>query len=81
MERCPFVNLSGKPLKLQCETAMLPACLQFRTEPEVVEDGASGEIVILYDPSKGDGRDKMPVILKGLGVPPSQASIVVKVVM
>ena len=81
VERCPFVNLSGKPLKLACETAMLPACLHFRTEPEVVEDGENGEIIILYDPSKGGAREKMPVILKGLGVPPSQASIVVKVVM
>ena len=79
VERCVFVNVSGKPLKVQCETAMLPECLEFRTEPEVVVDGEEGEIVITYDPLKGGERGRMPVILKGMGVPPSQSTISVTV--
>lgn len=77
VQRCVFANVSGRPLELECEKAMLPPCLSFRTEPEVVPDGAEGEIVIIYDPSKGGVRDKMPVILKGLGVPPTQSAITV----
>lgn len=78
VERCSFVNVSGKTLKLECESLLLPPCLTFRTEPETVEAGGEGDIVITYDPSKGGEREKMPVLLKNLGVPPSQASIVVK---
>ena len=41
--------------------------------------GQEGEIVITYDPSLGAARAKMPVMLKGLGVPPSQSTITVTV--
>ena len=77
VERCPFVNVSGKQLKLECETAMLPACLKFSTQPALIPAGAEGEIVIEYDPSKGGERDKVPVILKGLGLPPTQSSLII----
>ena len=77
VHRCVFVNVSGRPLKVGCEKAMLPPCLSVRTEPEIVAGGAEGEIVITYDPSKGGVRDKMSVILKGLGLPPTQSTITV----
>ena len=75
VEKCIFVNVGDGPLRLLCEKAMLPSCLNFRVEPEVVNAGAEGEIIITYDPAKGGVRDRMPVILKGLGVPPSQSTI------
>lgn len=77
VERCVFVNVSDSSLRLECEKGLLPSCLTFRTEPSVVPSGGEGEIVIEYDPSKGEGRDRMVVMLKGLGVPPSQSAIVV----
>ena len=75
VEQLRFINLSGKPLALQCEESFLPECLSFKTEPAVVEDGADGVIVISYDPSLPDARESMNVILKGLGLPPSQSTI------
>ena len=72
VEKCVFVNVSDGPLRLLCEKAMLPSCLTFKVEPEVVKEG---EIIITYDPAKGGVRDRMPVILKGVGVPPSQSTI------
>lgn len=75
VEKLRFINLSGRPIKLQCEEAFLPDCLTFRTDPEVVGDGQEGEIRIAYDPSKPGAREQMKVILKGLGVAPSQATI------
>ena len=77
--RCVFINVSDKPLKLECEKAMLPSCLAVKSEPELVAGGQEGEIVITYDPSKGAVRPKMPIMLKGLGVPPSQSTITVTV--
>lgn len=77
IERCTFINVSGRPLKLECDKALMPACLGFITEPETVGAGEEGEIVISYDPLKGGERERMPVILKGMGVPPSQSKITV----
>ncbi|MBR5301013.1 MAG: DUF1573 domain-containing protein [Bacteroidales bacterium] len=78
-ERMRFINLSGKPLMLSCEDAFLPECLSFRTEPVTVADGEEGQMVISYDPSVTGARETMKVILKGLGLPPTKATITVKV--
>ena len=79
VEQLRFINLSGKPLALQCEESFLPECLSFRTEPEVVEDGAEGVIVISYDPSLPGARESVNLILKGLGLPPTKSSITVRI--
>ena len=78
VEKIPFVNLSGKPMKLQCDAAMLPGCLEFSVVPSVVEDREEGEIIISFDPSQAY-RPVMTVILKDLGVSPSRSSIKVNV--
>ena len=77
VEKMRFVNLSGKPLTLSCEEAFLPECLTFRTDPVTVPAGEEGQIVISYDPSASGSRETMKVILKGLGLPPSKATITV----
>ena len=79
VEQLRFINLSGRPLALQCEENFLPECLSFRIEQEVVEDGAEGVIVVSYDPSLPGVRDSMNVILKGLGLPPTKSSITVRI--
>lgn len=78
VEKMRFLNLSGKPMTLSCEEAFLPECLSFRTEPATVADGEEGYIVISYDPSASGSRETMKVILKGLGLPPSKATITVR---
>ena len=78
VEKIPFVNLSGRPIRLQCDAAMLPGCLGFSVVPSVVEDRGEGEIIISFDPSK-TYRPVMTVMLKDLGVSPSRASIKVNV--
>lgn len=76
VEKLRFINLSGRELELECEEAFLPACLSFRTEPEVVSDGETGEIIIAYDPlAVGPVRENNKVMLKGLEVPPSRSCI------
>ena len=77
VETCAFINVSDKTLKLDCDTFLLPSCLTFHTEPQVVRPGEEGRLVISYDPSKGGEKQHMPVVIKGLGVPPTQAAIFV----
>lgn len=69
----PFVNVSGRSLKFDCDRALLPACLGFYAEP--LRPLKEGVIRISYDPSKGEGKDEMIVLLQGLGLAPSKASI------
>ena len=80
VERCPFVNVSGKDFSLVCETPLLPVCLSVRTEPQTLQPGQEGEIIITYNPEKGGQRPKMPVMFKGLGLPPMQSSIMVNII-
>jgi hypothetical protein len=75
VETISFINLSGKSLKIECETAFLPACLTFSSE--MVENGQEGVMQIAYDPSKPGARETIKIILKGLGLPPSKSSIII----
>lgn len=76
VETISFINLTGKTLKLECETMFLPQCFGFCSDP--VKPGAEGVITITYDPSKPGARDNTKLILKGLDLPPSQSSITIK---
>lgn len=78
VEKLRFMNVGDKPLSLKCEDMFLPDCLGFSTRPQTVGPQEEGEIVISYDPSKGGERTESAVILKGLGVPPLQSTIKVK---
>ena len=80
VQRCPFVNVSEKELALTWDTFLMPACLSVRTEPAVLQPQQEGDIVITYEPEKGGQRPKMPVIFKGLGLPPMQSSIMVNII-
>ena len=75
VETLTFINLSGKPLKLECETAFMPDCLTFSSDQ--VDNGSEGTIRIVYDPTKPGARETMKLILKGLGLPPSKSTITV----
>lgn len=77
VEKLRFINLSEDPVRLECDRAFLPECLSFRTEPEIVDAGAEGMIVIAFDPSLPEVREKMTIIMKGLGLPPSRSSITI----
>lgn len=77
VETINFINLSGKSLKLECETMFLPACLSFSSE--LVENGKEGVMQITYDPTKPGARESLKLILKGLGLPPSQSSITIRI--
>lgn len=75
VEVLKFVNLSGKDLKLECEDMFLPDCVSFESRPTVTGPGQEGEIVITYDPSSGPSAGRVRLILKNLGVQPSQSTI------
>ena len=75
VEKIRFINLSGRPLTLKCEEMFLPESISFETRPATVEQGSEGEIVISYKPDGEVVRKNVKLMLKGLGVPPSQSAI------
>ena len=77
VETVSFINLTGKTLKLDCETMFLPECLTFFSE--AVENGCEGTMQIAYDPTKPGVRENVNLILKGLGLPPSRSSITIRI--
>lgn len=79
VERIPFVNISDKELVLRCNEMLLPGCLGFRSEPRVVGSGQEGEMIITFDPAKGQVKENMMVVLDGLGLSPSRSSIKIEI--
>ncbi len=79
VEKIRFINTGGSSLTVGCEEFFLPACISFESRPATVEAGAKGELVISYDPAAGQERDEVRLMLKGLGVPPAQATLNVRI--
>ena len=80
VETLVYMNISDAPLTLLCEDMLLPDCVQFRSEPQTVGKGQEGKIIITYDPAAdGKGRKEYLLVLKDMGLPPSQSSIKIKV--
>ena len=80
IEKLPVINLGEHPLRL--ETMMLPSCLDFKAEPEILQPGGEGQILLNYNPSsegKVVRQSDLTVFIKGLGVPPSKSSIKVRI--
>lgn len=78
VEKCACINVSDTPLKVTCNRYLLSSALTFKAEPEILQPGQEGTIVVEYDPSVKEDRNDLLIMLNGLGVPPSQSVIKVK---
>lgn len=74
-----FINLSGSELKLECERMLLPKYITFETRPEVLKHGEEGVMVIGYEPSPDERHERIPLILKDLGVSPGRSTINIRI--
>ena len=79
VQKLNFINLTGRDLDLECESMFLPPNITFETLPDVLKDGEEGVIVIGYEPSEADRHERIPLILKGLGVSPARSTINVRI--
>ena len=78
IEKSLCINVSDAPLKIACNKYLLSPALKFTAQPEVLQPGQEGTIVVEYDPSVAEDRNELLIMLNGLGVPPSQSVIKVK---
>ena len=79
IETIRVVNVGDTPLSLGYEKMFLPQCIDFDVNPQVMQKGQKGELNIYYDPDKGGENENQKLILKGLGVPPSQSAIKIRI--
>lgn len=89
VETLRFINAGDRPVSLDVDRDFLPACLSVTFSSAeassqsslsmIISPGEEGVIKISLDPSMTGVRETMKVILKGLGLSPSQSSITIRI--
>lgn len=79
-ERIECLNAGTEPLRITADSLLLPPCIRFACDPQQLEPGATGDLIIRFDPSKRTGPlpEQQPVILQGLGLPPRQSTLYIR---
>ena len=75
IERIACMNGGTQPVALSANPIFTPQNISLRTEPQRLEAGAEGELVIEYTPSPQDSEGTIKLILEGLQVPPRERTI------
>lgn len=80
VERIECLNAGGEPLRIAADTLLLPKGFAVGTEPETIAPGEVGDLVIRFDPAQCSGRvpERVPLLLEGLRLPPSQRTIYIR---
>ena len=76
-ERIECLNAGEEPLRITADSLLLPPYIRFECDPQRLEPGATGDLVIRFDPSKAPERlpEQLPVILQGVGLTPRQSTV------
>ena len=75
IERIACMNGGSQPVTLSANPIFTPQNILLRTEPQRLEAGAEGELVIEYTPSPQDSEGTIKLMLEGLQVPPRERTI------
>ncbi len=76
-ERIACYNVGERPLLLRADTLLTPSCITLTGDPERLEAGAEGDLVIRFDPAKVSGRlpARAVLVIEGVEVPPRQRTV------
>lgn len=78
-ESIECLNAGNDTLRVEVDKRMLPPCIKAVFSPEVLPPGGLGELIVRFDPAAGRAPQRIPIFLKGLGVPPGQSSITIRI--
>lgn len=80
VERIECLNAGDRPLSIGAEKGLMPAFVTLSMEPATVGPGGKADIVIRFNPGAVAGTlpERLPLILTGLPLPPSQRTLYVK---
>lgn len=75
VERIEVLNCSDSPMRITCRQEFLPRGVEFKSEPEAIEAGECGDLVIRYNATEYRGRERLLLMLNGTGTTPMQSSL------
>ncbi len=77
-ERIACYNAGERSRFLRADTLLTPSCITVTGDPEQLEAGAEGDLVIRFDPAKVFGRlpARAVLVIEGSEVPPRQRTVV-----
>ena len=79
VESIECINGGKDTLRISVDTLLLPPCVRAEFTPAVLAPEGVGELTVRFDPSAGRAPQRVPVMLRGLGVSPVQSSITVRI--
>lgn len=79
VESIECLNGGDDTLRISVDTLLLPPCVRAEFVPAVLAPGGVGELTVRFDPSAGRAPRRLPVMLRGLGLPPAQGSVTVRI--
>lgn len=77
VERIECLNGGNDTLRIGVDTRILPLCIRAGFKPEVLRPGEIGELTVRFDPTAGRAPQRVPLFLRGVGLPPSQSAVTV----
>ncbi len=79
-ERIACCNAGERPRLLRADTLLTPPCITLTGDPERLEPGAEGDLVIRFDPAKlaGPLPPRAVLVIDGGEVPPRQRTVTVR---
>lgn len=78
VERIECLNGGSDTLRISIDTRILPPCIRAEFSPAVLLPGAIGEVTVSFDPASGHAPQRVPVFLRGVGLPPSQSAVMLR---
>ncbi len=79
VERIECLNGGNDTLRVGIDTRILPPCVKAEFRPATLRPGEIGELTVRYDPSAGRAPARVPLFLTGLGLPPSQSAVTIRI--
>lgn len=79
IERIECLNGGNDTLRVRVDSRILPPCIRAEFRPECLPPGGVGELTVRFDPSAGKAPARIPLFLQGLGLPPSQSAVTIRI--
>ena len=79
VESGEVIRVLPDTLRIRVDGNLLPPCIEAEFSPAELAPGRLGELIVRFVPSEGRVPQRVPVVLKGLGLSPLQSSITVRI--
>lgn len=79
VEHIECLNGGNDTLRIGIDRRILPPCIRAEFQPTLLPPGGIGELTVRFDPAAGRAPQRVPLFLQGLGLPPSQSAVTIRI--